>query len=269
MDWVAYHRSVIDCYEKIICISPPNGKILEVQGERPEKDSGSLACIKADEKKLDDIRVVRDFPEIFLDDLLGLPLVSVVSQVISSFGNHQLWCTEERYKDRSLDHDFVVYYDASKQGFGCVLMQRGKVIAYASIQLKTHEKNYTTHDLELGAVVFALKIWRHYLYARKSVYLTDTSVQYIFDQKELHLRQRRWTSLSSNSCCVCPKKYHRARKCRWQCLEFEKKDQSQGSTCYEYYIHFGLETMILEVQGEAIQGSQSPAKWLEIRNHFE
>ncbi|GKF32444.1 putative reverse transcriptase domain-containing protein, partial [Tanacetum coccineum] len=59
--------------------------------------------------------------------------------------------------------DFVVYYDASNQGLGCVLMQRGKVIAYASRQLKTHEKNYTTHDLELGAVVFALNTWRHYL----------------------------------------------------------------------------------------------------------
>ncbi|GKB64979.1 putative reverse transcriptase domain-containing protein [Tanacetum coccineum] len=60
--------------------------------------------------------------------------------------------------------DFVVYYDASNQGLGCVLMQRDKVIAYASRQLKIHEKNYTTHDLELGAVVFALKTWRHYLY---------------------------------------------------------------------------------------------------------
>ncbi|GJU91819.1 putative reverse transcriptase domain-containing protein [Tanacetum coccineum] len=69
--------------------------------------------------------------------------------------------------------DFVVYCDASKQGFGCVLMQRGKVIAYASRQLKKHEKNYTTHDLELGAVVFALKIWRHYLYGTKSIIYTD------------------------------------------------------------------------------------------------
>ncbi|GKF01169.1 putative reverse transcriptase domain-containing protein, partial [Tanacetum coccineum] len=57
-------------------------------------------------------------------------------------------------------NDFVVYCDASKQGFGCMLMQRGKVIAYASRQLKTHKKNYTTHELELGAVVFALKIWK-------------------------------------------------------------------------------------------------------------
>ncbi|GJT17463.1 putative reverse transcriptase domain-containing protein [Tanacetum coccineum] len=66
--------------------------------------------------------------------------------------------------------DFVVYYDASRIGLGCVLMQRGKVIAYASRQLKTHGKNYTTHDLELGAVMFALKIWRHYLYGTKKLF---------------------------------------------------------------------------------------------------
>ncbi|GKC84095.1 putative reverse transcriptase domain-containing protein, partial [Tanacetum coccineum] len=69
--------------------------------------------------------------------------------------------------------DFVVYCDASNQGLGCVLMQRGKVIAYASRQVKIHEKNYTTHDLELGVVVSALKTWRRYLYGTKSVIYTD------------------------------------------------------------------------------------------------
>ncbi|GJX37130.1 putative reverse transcriptase domain-containing protein [Tanacetum coccineum] len=69
--------------------------------------------------------------------------------------------------------DFVVYCDASGLGLGCVLMQRGKVISYASRQLKILKKNYTTHDLELGAVVFALKIWRHYMYGTKSVIYTD------------------------------------------------------------------------------------------------
>ncbi|GJW48709.1 putative reverse transcriptase domain-containing protein [Tanacetum coccineum] len=98
--------------------------------------------------------------------------------------------------------DNVVYYDASNQGFGCVLMQRGKVIAYASRQLKIHEKNYTTHDLELGAVVFAFKTWRHYLYGTKSVIYTDhKSLQHIFDQKELNMRQRRrlWTRLDMST----------------------------------------------------------------------
>ncbi|MFS8001318.1 putative nucleotidyltransferase, Ribonuclease H [Helianthus anomalus] len=80
--------------------------------------------------------------------------------------------------------DFVVYCDASNHGLGCVLMQRDKVIAYASRQLKVHEKNYTTHDLELDAVVFALKICRHYLYGNKCVVFTDhRSLQHIFDQK--------------------------------------------------------------------------------------
>ncbi|GJW11640.1 putative reverse transcriptase domain-containing protein [Tanacetum coccineum] len=75
MDWLSYHRALIDCYEKIVHIPLPNGKILKVQCERPEKDLRSLACIKADEKTLDDIHVVRDFPKVFPDDLLGLPLV--------------------------------------------------------------------------------------------------------------------------------------------------------------------------------------------------
>ncbi|GJX02510.1 reverse transcriptase domain-containing protein [Tanacetum coccineum] len=92
-----------------------------------------------------------------------------------------------------------VYCDASNQGLGCVLMQMGKVIAYASRQLKIHEKNYTTHDLELGAVLFALKTWRHYLYGTKSVIYTDhKSLQHIFDQKELNMRQRRWIELFSD-----------------------------------------------------------------------
>ncbi|GJZ92797.1 putative reverse transcriptase domain-containing protein, partial [Tanacetum coccineum] len=92
--------------------------------------------------------------------------------------------------------DFVVYCDASHQGLGAVLMQKEKVIAYASRQLKPNEENYTTHDFELGAVVFALKIWRHYLYGTKSTVFTDhKSLQHILDQKELNMRQRRWLEL--------------------------------------------------------------------------
>ncbi|GJR14842.1 putative reverse transcriptase domain-containing protein [Tanacetum coccineum] len=103
--------------------------------------------------------------------------------------------------------DFVVYYDASHQGLGAVLMQREKVIAYASRQLKPNEENYTTHDLELGAVVFALKIWRHYLYGIKCTVFTDhKSLQHILDQKELNMRQRRWLELLADyDCEIC---YH-------------------------------------------------------------
>ncbi|GJY39238.1 putative reverse transcriptase domain-containing protein [Tanacetum coccineum] len=98
--------------------------------------------------------------------------------------------------------DFIAYCDASKKGLGAVLMQREKVISYASRQLKIHEKNYTTHDLELGAVVFALKIWRHYLYGTKCTVFTDhKSLQHILDQKELNMRQRRWLELLSDYDC--------------------------------------------------------------------
>ncbi|GKB51555.1 putative reverse transcriptase domain-containing protein [Tanacetum coccineum] len=95
--------------------------------------------------------------------------------------------------------DFIVYYDASIKGLGAMLMQREKVIAYASRQLKIHEKNYTTHDLELGAVVFALKIWRHYLYGTKCTVFTNyKSLQHILDQKELNMRQRHWLDFLSD-----------------------------------------------------------------------
>ncbi|GJV34097.1 putative reverse transcriptase domain-containing protein [Tanacetum coccineum] len=98
--------------------------------------------------------------------------------------------------------NFVVYCDASHKGLGVVLMQKERVIAYASRQLKIHEKNYTTHDLELGAVVFALKMWRHNLYDTKCVVFTDhKSLQHILDQKELNMRQRIWLELSSDYDC--------------------------------------------------------------------
>ena len=91
---------------------------------------------------------------------------------------------------------FTVYCDASKEGLGCVLMQDRQVIAYASRQLRKHEVNYPTHDLELAAVVHALKIWRHYLYGQKcDIYTDHKSLKYIFTQSELNMRQRRWLEL--------------------------------------------------------------------------
>nr|GFC05642.1 putative reverse transcriptase domain-containing protein [Tanacetum cinerariifolium] len=103
--------------------------------------------------------------------------------------------------------DFVAYCDALHKVLGAVLIQREKVISYASRQLKIHEKNYTTHDLELGAIVFALKIWRHYLYGTKCTVFTDhKSLQHILDQKELNMRQRRWLELLSDYDCEI--RYH-------------------------------------------------------------
>ncbi|WVZ80845.1 hypothetical protein U9M48_028291 [Paspalum notatum var. saurae] len=91
---------------------------------------------------------------------------------------------------------FIVYCDASRDGLGCVMMQEGKVIAYALRQLCKHEVNYPTHDLELAVVVHALKIWHHYLFGQRcDIYTDHNSLKYIFTQNELNMRQRRWLEL--------------------------------------------------------------------------
>nr|GEZ81515.1 putative reverse transcriptase domain-containing protein [Tanacetum cinerariifolium] len=511
MDWLSYHRAVIVCYEKIVRIPLSNGEILEIYGEKLEKDPKSLSCIKADEVRLDDIRTICDFPEVFPDDLIGLPsvreiefridLISGALPVVKSLkkdgalrmcidyrelnkltiknryplpriddlfdqlqgaccfskidlrsGYHQLrvkeedilktafrtryghfeftvmpfgmtnaptvfmdlmnrvckpyldkfvivfiddiliysrseeeheahlktisdllkkeklyakfskcefwlkevqflghmvnregihadpskveseknWKTHESpieirlflglagYYRRFIENfskiakpltlltqknktyvwddkqdeafrilkeklcnapvlalpdgpnDYVVYCDASKQGFGCVLMQRGKVIAYASRQLKTHENNYTTHDLELGTVVFALKIWRQYLYGMKSVIYTDhKSLQYIFDQKESNMRQRRWIELLS--AYECEIKYHPGKaNVVADALSRKERLKPRRVRAMSITIHYGLKTKILEAQGEASKDLKAPAKWLKgLETHFK
>ncbi|GKB95257.1 putative reverse transcriptase domain-containing protein [Tanacetum coccineum] len=238
MDWLSKYHARIICDENVVHI-PINAQVMEK---------------KSDEKRLEDISIVREFPEVFLEDLPGLPPVrqelsnqlqelsdrgsSVYSKIDLRSGYHQLRVRDEdipktafrtRYghyefqvmpfgltnapavfmdlMNRKLceasilalpegNDDLFVYCDASNQGLGAVLMQREKVIAYASRQLKPHEENYTTHDLELGAAVFALKIWRHYLYDTKcTVFIDHKSLQHILDQKELNMRQHRWLEL--------------------------------------------------------------------------
>nr|GEY11103.1 putative reverse transcriptase domain-containing protein [Tanacetum cinerariifolium] len=149
--------------------------------------------------------------------------------------------------------DFVVYCDASHKGLGVVLMQREKVIAYASRQLKIHEKNYTTHDLELGSVVFALKIWRHYLYGTKcTVFTNHKSLQHILDQKELNMRQRRWLELRSDYDCDI--RYHPGKAnvvadalCR------KERDKPLRVRALVMTIGLNLPNQILEAQIEALK----------------
>ncbi|GKD77402.1 putative reverse transcriptase domain-containing protein [Tanacetum coccineum] len=356
MDWLSNYKAEIICHEKVVRIPLPDGKVLRVLGERQEEKARFFMGAKADDKKQEEIVVVRDFLEVFPDDLTGLPpireiefrieLIPEETPVVKSpyrlvpsefeelsgqlkelqdkgfirpssspwgapffskidlrSGYHQLRVREDdipktafrtRYglfeftimpfvltsapaifmdlmnrvcrpyldkfvivfiediliysmtqEEHFLGHvingngihvdpskievvknwktprtptkvrlflglagyyrrfienfskiaksltiltqktlpdgpeDFVVYYDASGIGLGRVLMRRGKVIAYASRQLKIQEKNYTTHDLELGAVMFALKIWRHYMYGTKSLFSDyDCEIRY-------------------------------------------------------------------------------------------
>ncbi|GJR75549.1 reverse transcriptase domain-containing protein [Tanacetum coccineum] len=144
--------------------------------------------------------------------------------------------------------DFVVYCDASIKGLGVVLMQRMKVIAYASRQLKIHEKNYTTHDR-----VFALKIWRHYLYGTKCMVFTDhKSLQHILNQKELNIRQRRWIELLSDYDCEI--RYHPG-KANVVADALSRKERIEPLRVRALVVTIGLDlpSRILEAQKEAIK----------------
>ncbi|GJY07641.1 putative reverse transcriptase domain-containing protein [Tanacetum coccineum] len=245
--------------------------VLEVQGERPEKDLRSLACIKADKKKLDDIRaspVVRSPYRLAHSEMLelsnqlkelqekgNLSKFAIRTAILSPELMTCLIQLQEKLCNAHVlalpdgPDDFVVYCDASKQGFGSVLVQQGKVIAYTSRQLKKHEKNFIPHDLELGAVVFALKIWRHYLYGTKSVIYTDhKSLQYIFDQKDLNMRQRRWIELLSDY--ECEIKYHPGKA-------NVVVDACAGKKTYAR-------------RSEASKDLKAPTEWLRgLERHFE
>ncbi|GKA00804.1 putative reverse transcriptase domain-containing protein [Tanacetum coccineum] len=163
----------------------------------------------------------------------------------------------------NLPKDFVVYCDASGVGLGCVLMQRGKVIAYASRQLKIYEKNYTTYDLELGAVVFALKIWRHYLYGIKSVIYTDhKSLQHIFSQKELNMRHRRWIELFSDYDCEI--RYHPSKaNVVANALSRKERVKPKRVRAMNMTLQSSIKDRILVAQKEAVNESAGLQKGLD------
>ncbi|GJW59711.1 putative reverse transcriptase domain-containing protein [Tanacetum coccineum] len=151
------------------------------------------------------------------------------------------------------NEDFMVYCDVSHKGLGVVLMQREKVITYASRQLKIHEKNYTTHDLELGSVVFALKILRHYLYGTKCTVFTDhKSLQHILDQKELNMRQHHWLELLSDYDCDI--RYHPGKE-NVVADALSRKERIEPLRVRALVMTIGLDLpkQILEAQIEALK----------------
>ncbi|GKC54778.1 putative reverse transcriptase domain-containing protein [Tanacetum coccineum] len=139
---------------------------------------------------------------------------------------------------------------------------RGKVIAYASLQLKIHEKNYITHDLELGAVVFALNTWRHYLYRTKSFIYTDhKSLQHIFDQKELNMRQRRWIELFSDYKCEI--RYHPGKaNVVADALSRKERVKPRRVRAMTMTIQSGVKRMMPATQSKAFKEENTLAKRL-------
>ncbi|GJX12982.1 putative reverse transcriptase domain-containing protein [Tanacetum coccineum] len=284
MDWLSKYHAKILCDEKVVHI-PINGETLIIR----------VMEKKSDEKRLEDIPVVKEFSDVFPEDLPGLPPIrhrAIDGDLIDSQGLHvdpvkieavknwtspttptkknknYIWGEEQESAFQLLkqklceapilalsegNNNFVVDCDASLQGLGAVLMQREKAIAYASRQLKPHEENYTTHYLELGAVVFALKIWRHYLYGTKCTIFTDhKSLQHILRQKELNMRQHRWLELIADyDCEIC---YHPGKaNVVAYALSQKKQIKPLRVRALIITVHPKLPSQILEAQNEALK----------------
>ncbi|GKA08156.1 putative reverse transcriptase domain-containing protein [Tanacetum coccineum] len=230
MDWLADNDAVIICGKKEVHV-PIKNRTLVVKGDSNSSRLKVISCIKArkyiergchlllahvtekekSEKRLEDVPVIHDFPEVFPDDLPGLPPSRQVEFKIDLVpGAAPVARAPYRLAPSELKELSEQLKEFLEKGFRARLPwepRRIKLIAYLSLQLKTHEENYTTHDLELGTVVFALRLWRHYLYGKKCVVYSDhKSLQYILDQKELNMRQRRWIELLSDYDCEI--RYH-------------------------------------------------------------
>ncbi|GKB51817.1 putative reverse transcriptase domain-containing protein, partial [Tanacetum coccineum] len=213
IDWLSNYKAKIVCHKKVVRIPLPDGKVLRVIRERLEEKARFFMGVKASDKKKEEIVMVRDFLEL----TPGATPVAKSPYHLAPSELEELSRQLKELQDKGFIRpslspvgETIQAYGVvvkKKDGLGCVLMQRGKVIAYASRQLKIHEKNYTTHDLEFGTVMFALKIGKHYLYGIKSViYMDHKSLQHIFSQKELNMRQHRWIELFSDYDCEI--RYH-------------------------------------------------------------
>ncbi|KAJ9557171.1 hypothetical protein OSB04_011785 [Centaurea solstitialis] len=231
------------------------------------------------ERQIQDFPVVREFPEVFPEELPGLPPQRQVGFHIdlvpragpTAKSPYRLTPSEMQELSNQLqellDKGFI---RPSSSPWGAPVLYNEKVIAYASRQMKVHEKNYITHDLELGAVVFALKIWRHYLYGTKCTIFTDhKSLQHILDQKMLNMRQRRWVELLSDYDCEV--KYHPGKaNVVADALSRKERVKPTRTRAMGVIVQISLKSQILEAQREALKADNLKKETLhKMEKEFE
>nr|GEU70888.1 hypothetical protein [Tanacetum cinerariifolium] len=200
MDWLAKNHAVIVYDEKILRI-PYENKILIIQGDK-SNERNQQNKDKSKEKRLEDVPIVRGFPEVFLEDLHGLPPIRQVELQIDLVpGAAPIARAPYRLAPEGIHVD-PVKIESIKEWESPKTPTKIRAPILALPEGSENFMNYTTHDLELGAVVFALKMWRHYLYGTKCiVFIVHKSLQHILDQKELNMRQHRWLELLSDYDC--------------------------------------------------------------------
>ncbi|GJT29214.1 putative reverse transcriptase domain-containing protein [Tanacetum coccineum] len=369
MDWLSNFKAEIICHEKVVRIPLPDGKVLRVVGERPDEKARLLMSAKASDKKQEEIVVVRDFPEVFPNDLSGLPTIREINfqieltpgatpvvkspyrlapseleellgqlkelqdkgfirpssspwgaltqeehvehlrlvlellikkKLYAKFTKCEFWLREVQFLGHVINGNGI-HVDPSKievvheDNFSkiakslTILTQKSETFNWGKEQeyafqtlkdklcnapvlalpdgsedsLKIHENSYTTHDLELGAVVFALKIWRHYLYGTKSViYMDHKSLRHIFSQKELNMRQRRWIELFSDYDCEI--RYHPGKaNVVADALSRKERVKPKRVRAMNMILQSSIKDRILTAQKEAVDESAGLQKGLD------
>ncbi|KAA3481597.1 reverse transcriptase [Gossypium australe] len=224
MDWLVKHRVSLDYASRMVVLRTDEDNEVMVIGEYRDYLTNVITALVAEKLVRKGCEAflaysVSDFSDSSVKDIKTFKGASVFSKIDLQSGYHQLkvkesdvhkttfrTCTIDQASTLNLER-ISSCSDASHVGLGFVLMRDGKVVAYASCQLKTHKANYPMHDLELAAVVFTLKIWRHYLYGEKfTIYTNDKSLRYLLTQKELNLWQPKWVELLNNYDCTI--EYH-------------------------------------------------------------
>ncbi|XP_073307132.1 uncharacterized protein [Primulina huaijiensis] len=226
MDVLTANRATVDCYRGIVRLGPSfapkwnfygrgsQAKIPLVSAIEMNRllDSGHedflvyVVDLSQDERRISDIPVIREFPDVFLEEIPGFPPEREVEFSIELMpGTEPISRAPYRLAPVELKELKEQLQDLLSKG--CVLVQHGRVTTYGSRQLKPHESKYHVHDCELAASIFALKIWRHYLFGEKFVIYSDLkSLKYMFSQSDLNMRQRRWMDLFKD--CDCEIQYH-------------------------------------------------------------
>nr|GEU54618.1 putative reverse transcriptase domain-containing protein [Tanacetum cinerariifolium] len=249
IDWLEYHQAVIDCYEKIVRIPILNGEILEVQVEKPEKDLRLLSYIKADEKKLEDICIVCDFPEVFLDDLSGLPPVrEIYFQIDLIPGTLPVMKSPYRFAPLEMIELRIRHM--------CGVQEEAFHI------LKEKLCNAFVLALLDGPNDFVSIVMRQTkgLGTKSVIYTDHKSLWYIFDKKDLNMHQRRWIELFSDY--ECEIKYHPGKE-NVVVDAFSRKERLKPRRlrAMSITIHSGLEAKILEAQEKASKDFKAPTEW--------
>nr|GEV15860.1 hypothetical protein [Tanacetum cinerariifolium] len=261
MDWLSYHRAVIVCYEKIVRIPLPNGEILKIHGERSKKDPKSLSCIKANEVRLDDIRIVRDFPEVFPNDLTGVPPVREIEFRIDLIPG-ALLVVKSPY--RLAPSEMQELSNQLKE------IQEKGACCFSKIDLRSGYHQLRVREEDILKTAFRTR-YGHFEFTIMPFGLTNASAVFmdLMNRVCIHVNPSKVESVKN---WKTPESPTEIRSFLGLAGYYRRKERLKPRRvrAMSMTIHFGLKANILEAQGKASKDLKAPVEWLRgLERHFE